>query len=97
MGIGNTTAASALLCAFTGATPDQAVGRGAGLDDPGLQKKREVVAAALALHVVDSGDPLSVVAAFGGFEIAMMAGFFWALRMKGFPSLSMVLLAARRS
>lgn len=75
MGIGNTTAASALLCAFTGATPEEAVGRGAGLDDAGLQKKREVVAAALALHVVDSGDPLSVVAAFGGFEIAMMAGF----------------------
>jgi nicotinate-nucleotide--dimethylbenzimidazole phosphoribosyltransferase len=75
MGIGNTTAASALLCAFTGATPEQAVGRGAGLDDAGLQKKCEVVAAALAMHAVDPRDPLSVVAAFGGFEIAMMAGF----------------------
>jgi nicotinate-nucleotide--dimethylbenzimidazole phosphoribosyltransferase len=75
MGIGNTTAASALLCAFTGATPEQAVGRGAGLDDAGLKKKCEIVAAALTLHTVDPRDTLSVVAAFGGFEIAMMAGF----------------------
>jgi nicotinate-nucleotide--dimethylbenzimidazole phosphoribosyltransferase len=75
MGIGNTTAASALLCAFTGATPEEAVGRGAGLNDTGLKKKCEVVAAALTLHAVDPRDPLSVVAAFGGFEIAMMAGF----------------------
>lgn len=75
MGIGNTTAASALLCALTDTTPEEAVGRGAGLDDVGLQKKRAVVAAALGLHAVDSRDPLSVTATFGGFEIAMMAGF----------------------
>jgi nicotinate-nucleotide--dimethylbenzimidazole phosphoribosyltransferase len=75
MGIGNTTAASALLCAFTGATPEEAVGRGAGLDDAGLHRKREVVSAALTLHKPDPRDPLSVIAAFGGFEIAMMAGF----------------------
>jgi nicotinate-nucleotide--dimethylbenzimidazole phosphoribosyltransferase len=72
MGIGNTTAASALLCAFTAATPEQAVGRGAGLNDAGLQKKCGVVAAALAVHAVDPRDPLSVIAAFGGFEIAML-------------------------
>jgi nicotinate-nucleotide--dimethylbenzimidazole phosphoribosyltransferase len=75
MGIGNTTAASALFCALAATTPEEAVGRGAGLNDAGLQKKREVVAAALGLHTVDPRDPLSVVAAFGGFEIAMMAGF----------------------
>jgi nicotinate-nucleotide--dimethylbenzimidazole phosphoribosyltransferase len=75
MGIGNTTSASALLCALTGATPNEAVGRGAGLDDAGLERKRKVVAAALALHRVDPRDPFSAVTAFAGFEIAMMAGF----------------------
>ena len=75
MGIGNTTSASALLCALTGATPEEAAGRGTGLDDAGVMKKRRVLEAALALHPVDPRDPISVVSAFGGFEIAMMAGF----------------------
>lgn len=75
MGIGNTTSASALLCVFTGATPAEAAGRGAGLDDAGVQHKCRVLTAALAMHQVDPQDPLSVISAFGGFEIAMMAGF----------------------
>jgi nicotinate-nucleotide--dimethylbenzimidazole phosphoribosyltransferase len=77
MGIGNSTAASALLCAFTGATPQEAVGRGAGLDEKGLHHKRSVVASALALHrqQIENGDPLKILAALGGFEIAMMSGF----------------------
>lgn len=75
MGIGNSTSASALLCAFTGATPDEAVGRGAGLDDTGVLHKRDVIAAALAHHACAATDPLGVTAAFAGFEIAMMAGF----------------------
>src|SRR5690242_8015199 len=87
MGIGNTTAASTLLCAFTGATPEEAVGRGAGLNDAGLQKKREVVMAALALHASDPPDPLSVVAAFGGFEIAMMAGFLLGAARERLPGI----------
>ena len=40
MGIGNSTAAAALLCAFTGADPHEAAGRGTGLDDAGLARKR---------------------------------------------------------
>jgi nicotinate-nucleotide--dimethylbenzimidazole phosphoribosyltransferase len=76
MGIGNTTSASAILCALAGSTPEEAAGRGTGLDDAGVQRKREVLKAAIALHEVNpSDDPLSVVSAFGGFEIAMMAGF----------------------
>ena len=75
MGIGNTTSASAILCALGGATPEEAAGRGTGLDDAGVQRKRDVLKAALALHQVDPLDPLSVVSALGGFEIAMMAGF----------------------
>jgi nicotinate-nucleotide--dimethylbenzimidazole phosphoribosyltransferase len=75
MGIGNSTSASALLCAFTGATAEESAGKGAGLDDAGVSRKREVLAAALALHKVDKNDAVGVLAAFGGFEIAMMAGF----------------------
>ena len=49
MGIGNSTAAAALTCALAGATPEQACGRGTGLDDAGLARKRDVVARALEL------------------------------------------------
>jgi nicotinate-nucleotide--dimethylbenzimidazole phosphoribosyltransferase len=48
MGIANTTAAACLICAFTDALPEQIVGRGTGVDDAGLTRKREVVTAALA-------------------------------------------------
>ena len=75
MGIGNSTSASAILCALTGATPEEAAGRGAGLDDLGILRKREVLQEALAKHQVNPRDPIAVVSAFGGFEIAMMAGF----------------------
>ena len=47
MGIANTTAAACLICAFTDALPEDVVGRGTGVDDVGLARKREVVAAAL--------------------------------------------------
>lgn len=48
MGIANTTAAACLICAFTGAAPGEVVGRGTGVDDAGLARKREVVTGALA-------------------------------------------------
>ena len=74
MGIGNTTAASALCCAYLGLAPEAAVGRGAGLSDEGLLRKREAVRRALAANHPDS--PVGTLAAFGGFEIAAMAGAF---------------------
>ncbi|WP_219418905.1 nicotinate-nucleotide--dimethylbenzimidazole phosphoribosyltransferase [Pseudonocardia nigra] len=75
MGIANTTAAAALICAFTGADPATATGRGTGIDDATLARKTDVVARALALHEPDAGDPLGVLAAFGGLEHAALAGF----------------------
>lgn len=77
MGIGNSTAASALVCALTGATPEDATGRGAGLDQTGVRHKREVIASALTRHrqQIQTGEPLKIFAAFGGFEIGMMSGF----------------------
>lgn len=74
MGIGNTTAASALTAAYTGADPVDVVGRGTGLDDEGVARKARVVERALEVNDVDSLDPLGVLAAVGGLEIACLAG-----------------------
>ena len=74
MGIGNTTAAAALLCAVAGVAPEVACGHGAGLDDAHVAHKAHVVAAALARHRPRREDPLGVLAAVGGLEIAAMAG-----------------------
>jgi nicotinate-nucleotide--dimethylbenzimidazole phosphoribosyltransferase len=74
MGIGNSTAAAALLCAFTGISPLEATGRGTGLDDAGVARKADVIARALALHRPDPADAIGVLAALGGFEIAAIVG-----------------------
>jgi nicotinate-nucleotide--dimethylbenzimidazole phosphoribosyltransferase len=75
MGIANTTAAAALISAFTGAEAAEVTGRGTGVDDATLTRKTAVVAAALARHRPDPADPLGVLAAFGGLEHAALAGF----------------------
>jgi len=72
MGIGSTTSASALIARLTGIDPTEIVGRGTGLDDAGLRRKREVVKAALVRHA--TRDPIEALAAFGGFEIGALAG-----------------------
>ncbi len=74
MGIGNTTASSALTAAFTGAPPAEVVGRGTGIDDDGLHRKIDVVRRALALHRPDANDAVGTLAQLGGFEIAGLAG-----------------------
>ncbi len=73
MGIGNTASASLLVHRLAPAPLGDVVGRGAGLDDEGLARKRAALAKAAAR--TDTTDPLGVLAEFGGFEIAMMAGF----------------------
>ncbi|WP_144145004.1 nicotinate-nucleotide--dimethylbenzimidazole phosphoribosyltransferase [Paraburkholderia sp. BCC1884] len=77
MGIANTSAAACLMSRLCGVPIDECVGRGTGLDNAGLAKKRNVLASALAHHA-DSSDPLDVLATFGGFEIAMMTGAYLA-------------------
>ncbi len=74
VGIGNTTASSAVLAALTSADPQEIVGRGTGLDDAGWQRKKAVVREALALHKPDAENPLDVLAKVGGLEIGAMAG-----------------------
>ena len=74
MGIGNTTSAAAIAAALLGRDPAETCGRGTGLDDDGLARKIDVVRRMLALNRPDPDDPLGVVAAVGGFEIALLAG-----------------------
>jgi nicotinate-nucleotide--dimethylbenzimidazole phosphoribosyltransferase len=74
MGIGNTTSAAALFSAFSGLDPIETAGRGTGLDDAGVSRKAEVIRRALALHQPQIGDPIKILAALGGFEIAALAG-----------------------
>ncbi|HSK48671.1 MAG TPA: nicotinate-nucleotide--dimethylbenzimidazole phosphoribosyltransferase [Coriobacteriia bacterium] len=74
MGIGNSTAAAALTAVFAGISPESAAGRGTGLDDEGLLRKIEVIRRALDVNRVTDLDPLGVLAAVGGLEIAALAG-----------------------
>lgn len=76
MGIGNTTTASAVACALTGAEVSKMTGRGAGLSDEGLQRKRAAIERALRINQPDAADPLDVLTKVGGFDIAAMAGAF---------------------
>lgn len=75
MGIGNTTASAAVICALTGLDPDKVVGRGTGVDDEGLRRKVAAVTCALDVNrdAIARG-PLDALAAVGGLEIAGLAG-----------------------
>lgn len=72
MGVGNTTSASAIASAITGLPVRKVTGRGSGLSDEDLDHKCKVLEQALRKH--RSCDPLAVLASFGGFEIAAIAG-----------------------
>jgi nicotinate-nucleotide--dimethylbenzimidazole phosphoribosyltransferase len=72
MGIGNTTASAALLAALTGQSAEQVVGRGTGISDATLARKRAVVE--LALHRHATGDANEALRCFGGFEIVALVG-----------------------
>lgn len=101
MGIANTSAAACLMQRLTGLPLEECIGRGTGLDDAGLARKREVLGRALALHA-GAQAPLEVLATFGGFEIAMMAGAFLAaaasrmvILVDGFIASAALLVAQR--
>ncbi|MBI3824478.1 MAG: nicotinate-nucleotide--dimethylbenzimidazole phosphoribosyltransferase [Candidatus Rokubacteria bacterium] len=85
MGIGNTTAASAITAAITGAPPEAVTGRGTGVDDATWRRKVEVVRRALAVNVPDPRDGLAVLAAVGGFEIAGLTGVVLAAAARRIP------------
>jgi nicotinate-nucleotide--dimethylbenzimidazole phosphoribosyltransferase len=85
MGIGNTTVAAALFAALFGGTGADWVGRGTGVDDAGLARKRDAVDAALAVHRGNLRDPLEALRRVGGREIAAMTGAILAARINRIP------------
>ncbi len=74
MGIGNTTAAAAVCAALLDVPAEAVCGRGTGIGADGLARKVEAVRRGLRVNRVGPGDPLAVLAAVGGFEIAVMTG-----------------------
>jgi nicotinate-nucleotide--dimethylbenzimidazole phosphoribosyltransferase len=74
MGIGNTTAASALAAAFTGAPVDAVTGLGTGIDAAALTRKMSAIQRALEVNAPDPRDPIGTLAKLGGFEIAGLCG-----------------------
>lgn len=83
MGIGNTTAASALACALLDCPVAQLVGPGTGLDAAGVSRKAQVIERALALHAAQRNDPLQTLFNLGGFEIAALVGAYLACAQQG--------------
>lgn len=83
MGIGNTTTSSALLSALTGASAEQLVGRGGGLNDEGLNKKIKIVNDAVNGYCMS--DPLDKLANIGGFDICAMVGAFLGAALNRMP------------
>jgi nicotinate-nucleotide--dimethylbenzimidazole phosphoribosyltransferase len=87
MGIGNTTAAAAVAAALFGGGGARWAGRGTGIDERGLARKRMVIDAALAHHAGLLGDPIALAAALGGRELAAVLGATLAARRQRIPVL----------
>lgn len=101
MGIGNTAASALIMHGLTRRPLPECVGRGTGLDDAGLARKRQTLAAALS-RCAPPEDPLELLAEFGGYEIAMLTGAALAAAARralvlvdGFTVTVAVALAAR--
>jgi len=85
MGIGNTTAASAITSLLTGRPVAQVTGRGTGLDELGLRRKIEVIERALALNRPVPSKPLDVLQKVGGLEIAGLTGLIIGAAARRIP------------
>jgi nicotinate-nucleotide--dimethylbenzimidazole phosphoribosyltransferase len=87
MGIANTTTAATLGAALLGGGATRWSGRGTGIDDSGLARKRATIEAALGFHRALLDDPLRVAAAMGGRELAAITGAILAARRHQIPVL----------
>jgi nicotinate-nucleotide--dimethylbenzimidazole phosphoribosyltransferase len=74
MGIGNTSAAAMIMSLLCGIPLEQCIGRGTGLDDKGLEKKKAILSEAMRTQMPAEITPMSVLHTFGGFEVAMICG-----------------------
>ena len=84
MGIGNTTAAAAVIAACCGRLAVDVAGRGTGVDDDALERKRSVIAASAA-RLSHDADALAILAEVGGLEIAALCGFIVGAAACGVP------------
>jgi nicotinate-nucleotide--dimethylbenzimidazole phosphoribosyltransferase len=85
MGIGNSTAASAIVAAVTGLPVASVTGRGTGIDDATFERKVAVIERALNLHTPDASKPLEVLRKLGGLEIAGLVGLVLGAAMRRIP------------
>ncbi len=76
MGIGNTTTSSATASVLLGIAPEAMTGRGAGLDEQGYARKKQVISEAIMRHQPDPSDPVDVLSKIGGFDLAGLTGVF---------------------
>jgi len=102
MGIGNTTPATAILCAMSRIAPEQVTGPGTGLDEAGVAHKARVIRRALALNRPDASDGWDVLMKVGGLEIAGLVGVILGCAARrvpcvvdGFISTSAAVIAAK--
>ncbi|SMO90441.1 nicotinate-nucleotide--dimethylbenzimidazole phosphoribosyltransferase [Melghirimyces algeriensis] len=87
MGIGNTTASSAILAAISGKDISTLIGQGSGISREKVLYKRQVIEKALSERNPDRSDPIDVLAKLGGLEIAGMAGAMLAATTNRIPIL----------
>ena len=87
MGIGNTTAATALYCALLGLQPAQVAGAGTGLDAAGIAHKVAVLERILDRHQACDNDAMAWLRCVGGFEIAALTGAYIHAAQQGLPIL----------
>lgn len=85
MGIGNTTAASAMACALLNLPAQLLAGPGTGLNADGISHKAQIIREALILHQKHLDSPLSILRYLGGFEIAAMVGSYLQCAQSGLP------------
>lgn len=85
MGIGNTTAASAITAVLAGQPVADVTGRGAGLDDAGWRRKVQVIERSLAVNQPDPSEPLEVLQKVGGLEIAGLTGLILGAAARRIP------------
>ena len=103
MGIGNTTAASAIMHAISKMPVEECVGRGTGVSDEGISRKVTLIGQACHKHFAgEKNDPIHILACVGGFEIAALVGAYlqaahrsMALVIDGFIATTAFLVASK--
>ena len=87
MGIGNTSTSSAIASVLLGLPVETVTGRGAGLSDAALLRKRDAIKRAIAVNKPDPSDPFDVLRKLGGFDIAGLVGLYIGAAMERIPIL----------